>query len=168
MWLRGTNFCINRTSSARFELNFIRRQNGPKCTQTVRNLQKHEFSVQWGGRMRSLPKIPTRLRGMNFCINHASSAHFEPSFLWWRNGPKGTQTVWNSPKHEFRVQWGGSGAFIAKNYDPTSWHEHLHWLHQFFPFWIEFHKMTKRSQMHPKHYETHLNISLGYNGVDWV
>ena len=35
------------------------------------------------------------------------------------------QTVQNKPKHEFRVQWGGSGAFVAKNSDATSWHEHF-------------------------------------------
>ena len=32
----------------------------------------------------------------------------------------------NAPKHEFRVQWGGSGAFIVTNSDATSWHELLH------------------------------------------
>jgi hypothetical protein len=32
----------------------------------------------------------------------------------------------NAPKHEFRVQWGGSHAFVAKNSDATSWHELLH------------------------------------------
>ena len=26
------------------------------------------------------------------------------------------QTLWNAPNHEFRVQWGGSGAFVAKNF----------------------------------------------------
>jgi hypothetical protein len=29
-------------------------------------------------------------------------------------------------KHEFRVQWSGFGAFVAKNPDVTSWHELLH------------------------------------------
>ena len=32
----------------------------------------------------------------------------------------------NGPKHEFRVQWGGSRAFVAKNSDASSWHELLH------------------------------------------
>ena len=31
----------------------------------------------------------------------------------------------NAPKRQFRVQWGGSGAFIAKNSDAISWHELL-------------------------------------------
>ena len=36
------------------------------------------------------------------------------------NSPKHYE---NAPKHEFRVQWGGSGAFVAKNSDATSWRE---------------------------------------------
>jgi len=39
------------------------------------------------------------------------------------NAPKRKR---NAPKHEFRVQWCGSGAFVAKNSDTTSWHELLH------------------------------------------
>ena len=45
----------------------------------------------------------------------------------------------------FFVHWGGSGAFVAKNYDATSWHE---FLHQFSPFCTKFCKATKRHQMH--------------------
>jgi hypothetical protein len=30
------------------------------------------------------------------------------------------ETARNAPKHEFWVQWSGSGAFIAKNFDATS------------------------------------------------
>jgi len=67
-------------------------------------------------RMRSLRKIPTRLRGMNFCT---SSARFAPTFVRQPNGPKCTQIVQNAQKHQFRVQWGGSGAFGAKNSDAT-------------------------------------------------
>ena len=37
---------------------------------------------------------------------------------------KSSQTL--APKHEFRVQWGGLGAFVAKNPDVTSWHELLY------------------------------------------
>ena len=70
----------------------------------------------------SLWNDSTQLRGTNFCT---SSEHFAPSFLRQLNGPKWTQTVQNKPKHEFRVQWGGSGAFVAKNSDATSWHEHF-------------------------------------------
>ena len=37
-----------------------------------------------------------------------------------------TQTLWNEPEPEFRFQWGGSSALIAKNYNTTSWHKLLH------------------------------------------
>ena len=47
------------------------------------------------------------------------------------------QMVWNATKHEFRVQQGGSGVFIAKNSDATSWHKLLH---LFDPFCSEFRK----------------------------
>ena len=50
--------------------------------------------------MRSLRKIPTQLRGTNFCT---SSARFAPSFERQPNGPECTQIVRNTPKCEFRV-----------------------------------------------------------------
>ena len=58
-----------------------------------------------------MPKIPTRLRGTNFCT---SSACFVPSFVWQPNGPKCTQIVQNAAKHQFRVQWGGSVHLLRK------------------------------------------------------
>ena len=118
--LRGTNFC---TSSARFAPSFVRQPNGPECTQIVRNARKRQFSSNGVDRMRYLRKIPTRLRGTNF---FTSSSHFAPSFVRQPNGAECTQTVRNAPKRQFRVQWGGSGAFIAKNSDATSWHDLLH------------------------------------------
>ena len=43
------------------------------------------------------------------------------------------ETLPNAPKyyethqtHEFRVQWGGSGAFVAKNCNATSWQNLVH------------------------------------------
>ena len=38
-------FCINCTSSAHFAPSLVQEQNGPKCTQTLRNATKHEFRV---------------------------------------------------------------------------------------------------------------------------
>ena len=66
-------------------------------------------------------KSLTRLHGTNFCT---SSAHFAPSFVRQPNSPKCTQIVRNAPKRQFRVQWGGLGAFVL----------------------IEFCKATKRSE----------------------
>jgi hypothetical protein len=34
-----------------------------------------------------------------------------------------TETVRNAPKHEFCVQWSGSGTFVAKNSNVTSFSE---------------------------------------------
>src|SRR6185437_12637689 len=79
-------------------------------------------------RVRLLRKIPTRLHGMNFCT---SLARFAPSFVRPPNGPECTQIVRNTPKCQFRVQWGGSGVFVAKNSIATSWHELLHSLAHF-------------------------------------
>ena len=94
-------------------------------------------------RVRSLRKITTRLRGTNYCT---SSARFAPSFVRQPNGPECTHIEQNAPKRQFRVQWGGSGAFVAKNSDAISWHELLH---KFGPFCTESGKTTKRSRKHP-------------------
>ena len=50
---------------------------------------------------------------------------FRTEFRKQPNGPECTQIVRNASKHQFRVQWGGSGAFVEKNSDATSWHELL-------------------------------------------
>ena len=110
-------------------------------------------------RVLSLRKITTRLRGTNFCT---SSARFAPSFVRQPNSPKCTQIVRNTLKHQFRVQWGGPGAFVAKNSDTTSWHELLH---LFGLFCTEFRKGTKRSQMHQnsmKHTKTSVWGLMGW------
>ena len=60
-------------------------------------------------------------------------------------------------KHEFRVPWCVSCAFVAKSSDATSWHELLHQLHQYGPFCTKFSAVAKRSQVHPnitKHTKT--------------
>ena len=77
-------------------------------------------------RVRSLQNIPTRLCGTNFCINCNCSAYFELSIIKQRNDPKCTQTQQNATKHEYWVQWGGSGAFISKNSSATLCHKLLH------------------------------------------
>ena len=112
--------------------------------------------------VRSLRKIPTRLLVTNFCT---SSAYFAPSFVRQLNGSKCTQIIQNIPKQQFRVQWGGSGVFLAKNSDATTWHELLH---LFDLFCTEFRKATKRSEMHPNSTKCTKIFSLGSNGVDRV
>ena len=106
--LRGTNFC---TSSARFAPSFVRQPNSPECTQIVRTHQNISLGSHGVDRVPSLRKNPTQLCGTNFYI---SSARFVSSFVRQPSGPECTQIVQNAPKREFRVQWGGSDAFIAK------------------------------------------------------
>ena len=86
-------------------------------------IRKQSLGSHGVDKVLSLPKVPTRLRGTNFCPR---SERFAPRLVRQPNGPKCTKMVRNAPKHEFRVQWGGSGAFVAKNSDATSWQELLH------------------------------------------
>ena len=119
--------------------------NEPKLYEMQQNMSLESNGVD---RVRSQRKVPMWLRGMNFCINCTSSAHFASSSVQQRNDPKYTQTLRNATKHEFRVQWCGSGAFVVKSSDTTSWHELLHYLDQFVLFCTEFRAVAKRSQMH--------------------
>ena len=97
--------------------------NAPKHYETHQNMSLGSDGVD---RVDLLQKILTQLCGLNFCMNFNSSARFKPSIVKQRNGPKCTQTLRNKTKHKFSVQWGGSGAFVAKNSDTTTWHELLH------------------------------------------
>src|SRR6185437_17078250 len=89
----------------------VRCENAPKQYETHQNVN---LGSNGEDQVRSLRQIPKRLRGTNFCN---SSAHFAPSFVRQPNGPECTLIVQNAPKRQFRVQWGGSGAFVAKNSD---------------------------------------------------
>ena len=106
--LLGTNFC---TSSARFAPSFVTQPNGrnaPKLYEMHQNISLGSNGVD---RVHSLRKIPTQVRGTNFCT---SSACFAPSIVRQPNGPECTQIVRNAPKCQVRVQLGGSGPFIVK------------------------------------------------------
>src|SRR6185503_6863063 len=79
-----------------------------KCCYTTKQSQmhpnntkhtKHEFRVQWGGSGVFVAKIPTRLRGPNFCT---SLTRFALSVVWQPKSPKCTQIVRNARKREFR------------------------------------------------------------------
>ena len=111
-------------------------------------------------RVRSLRNIPTRLCATNFCI---SWDYFAPSIVRQPNGPECTQIVQNTPKRQFRVQCGGSGAFVAKNSYATTCHELLH---LFSLFCNEFRKATKRSQMYPSSTKRTKTSVLGPMG--WI
>ena len=96
--LCGSNIC---TSSAHFPTRFVRQPNGPECTQIVRNTPKRSLGCNGLDQVHSLQKIPTRLRGTNFCT---SSARVALCFVRQPNGSECTQIVRNAPKHQFSVQ----------------------------------------------------------------
>src|SRR6185369_10212269 len=135
--------------------------NAPKHYETHQTMSLGPDGVD---RVDLLQKIVTQLCGLSFCINFNSSARFEPSIVKQRNGPKCTQTLRNKTKHKFSVQWGGSGAFIAKTFG-----------HNFVartfaliaPFQLILHRVSCSNKMvpnAPKHYETRQQISLRSNG----
>ena len=109
-------------------------------------------------RERSLRNFLKRLLGTNFCT---SSARFAPRFVTQPNGPQCTKIVRNAPKHEFRVQWGGSGAFVAKTFEATSWHKFCTSSARFAPSFVT----QPNGRNAPKLYEMHQNISLGSNRI---
>ena len=99
--------------------------NAPKHHETHQNVSLRSNGVD---QVCSLWKVPTRLRGMKFCTTSARSA---TSFIRQPNSPKCTKIVQIARKQNFSVQWGGSGASVAKNSNVTLWHEQLHQLTRF-------------------------------------
>ena len=58
MWLCGTNFCINCTSSVCYIRSFMQLWNDPKCTEILQNGPKYLFRVQGADWVCSLRKNP--------------------------------------------------------------------------------------------------------------
>ena len=101
--LRGTNFCINCTSSVCFatsSCSYEKIPNAPKYYETHQNISLGCNGANW---VHSLWKILMWHHGMNFCINCTSSICFATCFLQLRNDPKCTQILQNAPKHWYRV-----------------------------------------------------------------
>ena len=115
--------------------------NAPKQKETH---QKMSLGKNGEDMERSLRKILTRRRCTNFCINCTSWRVLHQVSCSSKTVPKCTRTERNAPKHEFRVQWCGSGAFVAKNSNKTSWHELLHYLYQFGAFCSKLFAIAKR------------------------
>ena len=135
--------------------------NAPKHSETHQNMSLGSNGVD---QVHSLQKIQCDFMSRTFVL-------IEPVQYVSKQVSCCYGTIPNAPKYyetdpNFMVQWGGLDALVGKNPDVTSWRELLHSLHQFTPICTEFHAVTKRSQMGPKHYETHQNMSLGSNGVD--
>ena len=82
--------------------------------------------------------------------------------------PKFTQIVRNKLILEFRVQWGGSGAFVAKKIQCDLMAQTCPLIAPVQPI---LHRVSCSNEIlpnTPKHCETHTNMSLGSNGVVWV
>ena len=74
----------------------------------------------------------------------------------------------NAPNHEFRVQWGGSRAFVAKNCDASLCHELFVLIAPVQPISHRVSCSNETIQNAPKHCKTHQFMSLASNGVDLV
>ena len=91
--LRGTNFCINCISSVCFAPSFMQLRTIPNELKYYEMYKNMSVGFKVVDRVRSLRKIPTRLRGTNICT---SSAHFASIFEY-------TKIVRTAPKHQFKV-----------------------------------------------------------------
>ena len=72
----------------------------------------------------------------------------------------------NAPKHEFRVQLGGSGVFVVKKIQGDFMARTCA-----LTFQPALHRLScsnETIQNAPKHYEMHQIMSLGSNGVEQV
>ena len=94
--------------------------------ETIQNIPKHYETQQYMslesngvGRVHSLRKIPERLHAQTCAL-------IAPVQTVLHRVSCSNKTLPNAPKHEFRVQWSGSGAFVVKNSKTTSWHKLVH------------------------------------------
>ena len=129
-------FALVRNVLPRVPLGKLKIPNAPNWYETHQNLSLGSNGVDW---VRSLKKIPTRLRGTNFCT---SSECFAPSLVRKPSGPKWYETHQNMSLATNGVNRVGSSRKILTRLHGTNFCT-------FVPFCIEFHKATKRSQMQP-------------------
>ena len=135
-------------------------QTVPKASKVYETHQNVSLEATGLDRVRSLRKIPTRLRGMNFCTR---LAHFALSVVMQPNSPKCTKIVRSAPKYKVSIQWDGSNGLLWKISDTTSWPELLH---HFTPFCTQFCKATKRYQMHQN--STKRTDTWGKGPMRWI
>jgi hypothetical protein len=119
--------------------------------ETVKNISKHEFWIQWSGLGAFVAKS-SNVTMFSELVRVRPVLH-RVSFS--------NEMVRNIPNHEFWVKWSGSGALVVKNSNATVFSELMHLCRQFGQFCIVFHAVTKRSDSCP-------NMSFGSNGVDRV
>ena len=129
MWLCGTNFW---TSLAFFALSVVTQPNYPKCTQIEWNTPKHEFRSLRG---QSGVFVSKNSETTSW---HELLHYFGPFCTEFCKATKQSQMhqiVQNTPKYEFRIQWGWIECihcekfwrdFVARTFAPA-WPV-LHWV----------------------------------------
>ena len=118
--LCGTNFCINCTSWPILHRVSCSRKtvpNAPKGNETHQNISLGTNGVD---RERSLREIATRHCARTFALIAPVWRVLHQVLCSSETVSKCTRTERNAPKHEFRDQWCGSGAFVAKKSRTTS------------------------------------------------
>ena len=143
-------FALVRNVSPRFSKGNLTILNAPKWYKMQQNKSLGSNGVDW---VRSLRKIPTRLRGTNFCT---SSECFAPSLVRKPSGLKWYETHQN-------VSLGSNGVDRVRLSRKTSRTFVL--VRNVWPL-VPFGNFTIPNAT--KWYETHQNMSLASNGVDWV
>ena len=111
--------------------------------------------------MRSLRKIPTRFCGTYFCT---TSARFAPSFLSQPNGHECTKIVQNTPTRQFRVQWGGLGAFVVKSSTRLRGTNFCTSSARFAPSFVRQPNGRERTQIEKKRMKTSVYGAMGWIG----
>ena len=109
-----------------------------------------------------------RFRGTNFFINCTVQPILHQVSCSDETNPKCTQIVRNKLILEFKVQWGGSGAFVAKKIQFDLMAQTCPLIAPVQPILHRVSCSNKTLPNAPKHYETHTNMSFGSNGVDRV
>jgi hypothetical protein len=144
--IRCTNLCINCSRSARFAPKFVQYRNWTRPHKTwIWGL------MGWLGYVRC-EKFWCEFVAWTCALIAPVRPNCHPSSC-------SNEALLNAPKHEFGVQWGGSGALVAKNSIATSLHKLVHSRHQFGRFYTAVRAVTKQS-------ETPQNMSLGTNMMD--
>jgi len=163
MWLRGTNFFINCTSSQCFAPSFMQLRNDPKCTQTLCNAPKHEFRVQWiwlGALDEKNPDMTFALIAPVDPVLHRVSCSYEmipnasQHFATHQNMSLGSNAVdWVRSLKKSRCDFVARTFALIAPVDPV------------------LHRVSCSYETIPnasKHYATYQNMSLGSNGADWM
>ena len=111
----GTKFCINCNS---FSLFWTEYHKAMERSQVHPNTMKRNKTwvlgpMGWIGCIHC-EKFQCDFVARTFAIIAPHSAHFAPSLMQQRNSPKCTQTLRNTRKHEFRIQWVDLARLLRK------------------------------------------------------